>query len=201
MRVGTESRWKVIVMVALLLVAGGSFVNMLMGWSSTPKAATPARGTRADTAYDQLFAQPQTRARGGRRGLVVAQQSPDPTVRFDLLKAAEETRYEGSNRNIFKPEAEPEIEPPIEPPVLPNGTGGSTVTEKPRPTIPLKFFGFASRPGEPTKVFLSQGEDVFIAGEGDIVNRRYRVVRIGVNSVDVEDMLNNHQQSLPLLES
>jgi hypothetical protein len=52
----------------------------------------------------------------------------------------------------------------------------------PPPPINLKFFGFANRPGETKKVFLSQGEDIFIAGEGDIVDRRYRVLHISANS-------------------
>lgn len=200
MRAGTESGWKVILMAVLALVAVGMFVNMLVGWNSTPQSARAA-GTKTDTAYDELFGPQQTRARGGRPGTVVAQQSPDPTVRFDLLKAAEETRYEGSNRNIFVAGAVREIEKPVETVVKPGPTDPSSTQVAQKPTIPLKFFGFASRPGEPKKVFLSQGEDVFIAGEGEIVNRRYRVVRIGVNTVDIEDMLNNHQQSLPLLES
>jgi hypothetical protein len=45
---------------------------------------------------------------------------------------------------------------------------------------------------------LAQGEDIFIAAEGDIVDRRYRIVRILPMSVDVEDVLNNNRQSLPL---
>jgi hypothetical protein len=49
-------------------------------------------------------------------------------------------------------------------------------------------------------VFLSQGEDIFIAAEGDIVDRRYRVLRISPNAVDVEDVLNNNRQSLPLTQ-
>jgi hypothetical protein len=64
----------------------------------------------------------------------------------------------------------------------------------------LKFFGFANRPGETKKVFLSQGEDIFIAAEGDIVDRRYRVLRISSNAVDVEDVINNNRQSLPLTQ-
>jgi hypothetical protein len=68
----------------------------------------------------------------------------------------------------------------------------------PPPPITLKFFGFANRPGETKKVFLSQGEDVFIAAEGDIVDRRYRVLRISPTAVDVEDVVNNNRQSLPL---
>ena len=72
---------------------------------------------------------------------------------------------------------------------------------QPPPPINLKFFGFASKPGEPKRVFLSsQDGDVFIAGEGDIVNRRYKVLRIGPASVDVEDVLNNNRQSIPLTQ-
>jgi len=44
------------------------------------------------------------------------------------------------------------------------------------------------------------GEDVFIAAEGDIVDRRYRVLHISSTAVDVEDVLNNHRQSLPLTQ-
>jgi hypothetical protein len=50
------------------------------------------------------------------------------------------------------------------------------------------------------KVFLSQGEDIFIAAEGEIVDRRYRVLRISPNAVDVEDVINNNRQSLPLTQ-
>ena len=68
------------------------------------------------------------------------------------------------------------------------------------PPITLKFFGFENEPGEPRKAFLSQGEDVFIAGEGEIVNRRYRVLRIGPNSVEMEDVLYNNRQNIPLTQ-
>ena len=47
---------------------------------------------------------------------------------------------------------------------------------------------------------MSQGEDIFIAAEGDIVDRRYRVLRISPTTVDVEDVLNNNRQSLPLIQ-
>jgi hypothetical protein len=199
MKAGTENRTKVIIMAVLALVAVATFGNMMLGWYGSPTRAR-ASGTRTDSAYDQLFGQSQTRARTARRGPVVAQRSPDPTVRFDLLSSAEGTRYEGSGRNIFRPQAEP----PVIPTPVDDGRKkdeGNTPSPPPQPTIPLKFFGFASRPGEPKKVFLSQGEDVFIAGEGEIVNRRYRVVRIGANSVEMEDMLNNNKQTLPLVES
>ena len=54
--------------------------------------------------------------------------------------------------------------------------------------------------GEPKKIFLSQGEDVFIATEGDIIDRRYKVLRIYPMSVEIEDVLNNNRQQIPLTQ-
>jgi hypothetical protein len=53
----------------------------------------------------------------------------------------------------------------------------------------LKFYGFANSPGEPKKVFLKNGDDVFVAGEGEIVDRRYKVIRISASSVEIQDMV------------
>ena len=47
-------------------------------------------------------------------------------------------------------------------------------------------------------MFLSAGEDVFIAKEGDIVQRRYKIVKINPTSIEVTDVLNNNQQTIPL---
>jgi len=88
--------------------------------------------------------------------------------------------------------AAPAIKTPPPPPVDPG--------PPPPPPINLKFFGFANRPGEAKKVFLEQGEDIFVASEGDIVNRRYKVLKIAPTSVEVEDVLNNNRQSIPLTQ-
>jgi hypothetical protein len=72
----------------------------------------------------------------------------------------------------------------------------------PPPAIPLKFFGFASHPGEPKKIFLSKDPgDVFIAGEGEIVDRRYKVVRISSTSVEMQDLVvSGPPQNIPLTQ-
>ena len=128
----------------------------------------------------------------------------DPTLDLKLLSQSEEIKYEGNGRNIFVAGSVAKIEKP-------KGDGTDADTQvaggvRPLPSIPppppitLKFFGFANRPGETKKVFLSQGEDVFIAAEGDIVDRRYRVLHISPTAVDVEDVINNNRQSLPLTQ-
>jgi len=126
----------------------------------------------------------------------------DPTLDLNLLRQSEEIKYAGNGRNIFVA-GSVAIEK-----LKANGTTdkqAATTMHAPPPILPpppitLKFFGFANRPGETKKVFLSQGEDIFIAAEGDIVDRRYRVVRISPTAVDVEDVINNNRQSLPLTQ-
>jgi hypothetical protein len=44
------------------------------------------------------------------------------------------------------------------------------------------------------------GEDIHVVSEGETVKKRYKIVRIGVNSVVVEDTEFGQQQTLPLLE-
>ncbi|MFZ0200597.1 MAG: hypothetical protein WAL05_15495, partial [Candidatus Sulfotelmatobacter sp.] len=147
---------------------------------------------------------------GGHRGTGPAsakkERAPlslDPTLQLQQLSAIEQIKYEGSGRNIFISQADPEIPKPVAP-------GQTNPTEVKMyqppaaaapPPIPLKFFGFANQPGEPKKVFLSKGEDVFIAGEGEIVDRRYKVVRITPNSVEVQDVVGSGPpQNLPLTQ-
>jgi hypothetical protein len=138
----------------------------------------------------------------------------DPTIRLDLLEASEGVTYEGKGRNIFKAEPDKPVikeDPNLKCKVTPDAPGcpgydpcKSNPTMKGCPgykePINLKFFGFANRPGERKRVFLSQGEDVFIAGEGETVNRRYKVMRIGVNSVEIKDVLNDNTQAIPLTQ-
>jgi hypothetical protein len=45
--------------------------------------------------------------------------------------------------------------------------------------------------------FHRQG-DIFIGAEGDIVDRRYKLLRMGTDVVEVEDLLGNNQYTLRL---
>ncbi len=133
----------------------------------------------------------------------------DPTLQLDLLATSEKTEYEGSGRNIFVSQREEDI-------VIPKpGAPGNTDTPQEEeaqhvytppaipqpPPIPLKFYGFASSPGEPKKIFLKNGEDVWVAGEGEIVDRRYKVMRISATSVEIQDVVNSGPpQSIPLTQ-
>lgn len=192
MKLGTENKTKVAIAAGLMLFAVGYILYSLFGSgsiSAPPSASTTAANTAAPAS---------SRPVKGKKG--AGPRSLDPTLRYDLLKASEDTKYEGTGRNVFraeavipKPVANPNIDEALEKPQQPTGP-------PPPPPITLKFFGFANRPGEPKKIFLSQGDDVFIAREGDVIDRRYRIVHINPTSVEVEDVLNNNHQSLPLVQ-
>jgi hypothetical protein len=134
--------------------------------------------------------------------------SLDPQLRLDLLKTSEDVRYGGRGRNIFIAGAEPVKIPPVVTPPIALDDKGKPIPPKPLPPvvvppppIDLKFFGFASRTGDATKIFLSRGENIFVAKEGDIVDRQYKVGKIGASSVEIEDLLHNNKQTIPLTKT
>ena len=194
MNVGSQNKSKVIWASVLGAIALLIFAYEFFSGPSAPVTAAQPATTVAGKAKRTL----------GRNGKErpAAQERLDPTLDLRLLAQTEQTKYTGSGRNIFVaqvdipvPVAPAQIEStgPIGPPAPP--------PPPPPPPINLKFFGFANKPGEPKKVFLSQGEDVFIAVEGDIVDRRYKVVHIGPASVEIEDVLYNNKQNIPLTQA
>ncbi len=197
MKLGSENRKELIAAIILAVLAVGLLARWLFSSGETSSASATPPPAVAVTQNAVLH-----HGTPGRK-VIVAERSLDPRLRLDLLKDTESTLYEGKGRNIFRAEAE--IPKPIAsamhkpkfipPPPMPEQQG-----PPPPPPINLKFYGFASRPGEPKKVFLSQGDDVFIAGEGDIVDRRYKVLQITPTAVEVEDVLTNNRQSIPLTQ-
>ncbi len=124
----------------------------------------------------------------------------DPSLRLDLLKGSEEVAYSGSGNDIFRARPEPTPPPPPTPVVHPvQDTVAAAPTPTPHPPINLKFYGFSNNREENLRqVFLSEGDHLFVVKEGDIVKGRYKIVRVNTNSVEVEDVLGNYRQSIPL---
>jgi len=190
-KLGIENRKQVIALAVLAVIAVA-----ITGYEFWPSSSTAAPTTGQTTA---TAAKPGMRRSASGKMVPVGEPRLDPTLDLKLLSQSEEIKYAGNGRNIFVVGSVP-----IEKPKA-NGTDKQAglrppPTIPPPPAITLKFFGFANRPGETKKVFLSQGEDVFIAAEGDIVDRRYRVLHISPTAVDVEDVINNNRQSLPLTQ-
>jgi hypothetical protein len=194
MKVGTENRKQIAFLVVLALVALIVLGRMYMG-KPTVSARVPVPAVTATPEVKKATTQGRTRKKDTRKLPLVA--SLDPTLRFDLLKSSEDQQYTGGKRNIFEPEAEV-IPQPVAPAVKQQPQVFTPPPPPPPPPIPLKFYGYASKPGEAKRIFLSNGDDIFIGAEGEVINRRYRIVHITNSSVEIEDILNNNRQTIPL---
>ncbi|MBM3747126.1 MAG: hypothetical protein FJW34_15165 [Acidobacteria bacterium] len=225
MKLGAE-RKKVALLAVLLAVAGYlGYSNLLVSDEGPPATArTPARPGVEATVRRELdpapvsearpATSPRTRSLEFRPSLRRSRPeegidpfSADPTLRLDLLAKVQAVRIEGGERNLFQfgpPPAPKVIEPKIVPKPVAPPPENKTAEEpsKPPPTpIPLKFYGYSSegRSG-PRRAFFLDGDEILMAPEGELLKRRYKVVRIGVNSCVVEDVEQKHQQTLPLEE-
>jgi hypothetical protein len=207
-QLGLENKKK---MIWALALAGGAL--LAVGYEVVPLFFGGSNAAASSPAVAPVAAQPASRPGKKQQGpkaakkITGAAENLDPTLQLQLLASSEQKKYAGSERNIFVSQAE---EVKIE---QPKGTGAtdhpqeqSPIYTPPQPPtappIPLKFFGFASGSGDARKIFLSKDQDVFIAGEGEIVDRRYKVVRITANSVDIEDLVvSGPAQTIPLTQS
>jgi hypothetical protein len=190
MKIGSEDKKKLYWMVGLFGVA---VLLLLRTFMSSGAPASTVVASAAPNSSNELESNPAARGRGK------AAPPLDPTLRTDLLKNSEEAAYKGSGRNIFEEQlAPPPIEKPKQSVVVPPPP--VVVTPPPPPPIPLKFYGFANKPGQAKAIFLANGDDIFIGHEGEIVNRRYKIIRIHPTQVEIEDVLNNNRQTIPLTQ-
>ncbi len=176
---------------------------------STPTGPPPAKraGSRVRSQeFHPVYLDPNPAKRRDPRTI-------DPTLRTDLFAKVQGVELAGGARNLFqfaaappppaaaaKPAGEepkiavvvgPRQSPPPPPPAPP----------PPPPPITLKFYGFSTSAETGKKTaYLLDGEDIYLAAEGDTLKRRYKIIRIGPSSILVEDLDAKRQQSLPLLE-
>ncbi len=142
--------------------------------------------------------------------------SEDPSLATEQLAAVRGTEFNGVERNIFSfGERKKVVAPPP----------AATVSEAQRrqqefaaqakqatptpaaapaqptraPRLTWKYYGYASPSGDgQRRAFLLDGEDVLIGSEGDVFKNRYKVVRVGLTSIVIEDMQFKEEQSLAI---
>jgi hypothetical protein len=197
----TPDQWKKGgIIAAFVLVMGGILYYELRDPSAPPPVAPVVVTAPVNTTTAAKAAAVPSGNVAKSLGTTSAQL--DPTLRMEAMLVTESLVYSGSGRNIFsassvpvdipKPIADVRPKGPPPPPPPPPGP-------PPPPPIDLKFFGTTTAPGGKRQAFLLHGDDVFLASDGDIVQRRYKVVSISANSILVEDLANNNRQTLPLL--
>lgn len=203
MRLGTEKKWQVYLLVALgvvfVCVAVYEIKNMYGGSSSAPAVAAPRLASLPAAPARSGVA--ETAATAGQEARKLTNAGIDPTLHLDKLALTEGVEYEGTGRNIFSAESAPVIEPPVKSArdvqvAAANALPPAPVIPKP-PAIDLRYFGYTQNKDKSVQAFFVHGEDIFVAHSGEIVDHRYKVGSILPTSVQVTDLGYNNTQSLP----
>lgn len=172
-------------------------------------AATTANGSNG-SAKTQAGSQVQGIIPGvDAKRVSTVNTSLDPTLDEVAMLRTERLVYAGTGRNIFSlvyqppAPAQPKVNvtnnPRLPPPPPPQPCPPNCPTPPPPPQIPLKFFGTVrSGINGPLQAFLLDGEDVYMAKQGDIVARKYKIASITAMNIQVEDLTNHNTQTLPL---
>jgi hypothetical protein len=133
-----------------------------------------------------------------------AGQSPVADIKLELLGEREGELAEPS-RNPFRFEAIRVQRPPAttqqqqtKPPVVPVGPAPSGPA--PPPAIALKFIGLLEPPGQRARVAILSDTrgGVFYGKEGDIIEGRYKVLRIDAETADLSYVDGRGRQTIRL---
>jgi hypothetical protein len=138
----------------------------------------------------------------GRRAATTAatKETPVADVRLELLNT-ESSELGPSTRNPFQ--FKPKAPPPrpqasvarapvvIAPPPIPQGP-------PPPPPIALKYIGVLETAQGRVAIFRDTGGDIVNGKEGDIIDGRYRLLKVGVESADLAYMDGRGRQTIRL---
>ena len=123
----------------------------------------------------------------------------NPALRTDILQRFLNIEYKGVHRNIFSATLPPPPPPPkpLTPPVIvPVAPAGP-----PPLNVNAKYFGYVSDgQGSGRRGFFASNnnEDVIIAGEGDTILGRFRIVRLTTTAADVEEVSSGQRATLAI---
>jgi hypothetical protein len=131
-----------------------------------------------------------------------------PWIDLDRLNVADQPPAPLGKRDPFK-------FAPTAPPPPPPGAGGvnnggmptaaptepppSTPTPPPPPPpMTIKFIGMVEKQGRKIAVLMSDQKEILHGREGDVLGGRYRIVKIGFESVDLQDVTTGQSQRIAL---
>lgn len=166
----------------LMLGGGAGLLLVLAAWSLWPSTPVSSRGAPPPARASRAAAREAA-------NLADAQGAPT-SVKLDALKSGREEPGQ-AGRNPFR--YQPKVTPPPPRPVAPPPSEAPRVTAPPVPTgppppppIPLKLIGVLERANGVKWAVLSDGKSAPMYGkDGDIIDGRYSIVKIGTESIEM----------------
>jgi hypothetical protein len=182
-------RKEILLGVAVVLLAAVAYY-FLPATTSTSAGSTPS-------------------AAGRTRGTSSARATPAQTAPEVHLYELDERRPEpiARERDLFRfkpkpaPPPPPAVAPASRPPSTPVPTGPPP--PPPLPPIGYKFIGLVETPVQASKIAILSDKDhnVFHGREGDIIEGRFRILRIGAESIEMAYLDGRGRQTIRLTGS
>jgi hypothetical protein len=164
-------RRRQLLLAALAVVLGFVIYRVWTATSETPARTSNERGATA----------------APRPGGTPAEAAPATDVHLQALDA-DKPKPGSRDRNLFR--FKPKAPPPLpqaqrtSPPVL-NPVPTGPPPPPPVPPIPLKFIGTLERAGQKVAILSDSAGHVSYGPEGATIDGRYRIVRIGAESIEM----------------
>lgn len=226
MEVGADRKSLIKLAAALAVLAAVLYFQFFRESVSEPIARRATPEAAAITRDPDSLAQPTGQRRGGRfqprlggRG---AEDAPDPltaetTLRTDLLQRVRAIEVPTVDRDIFNfgrpkppppkppdPEAARAAQRRVEEQMRAQRDRAASARPKPAPAPRArppawKYFGVAGR-GNTTaqRAFLLDGEEILVAEQGLVLQDRYRIESVGLDSLVLADLKSKQEFSIPL---
>lgn len=145
--------------------------------------------------------QRSSNARGGGRGGAVP-DLPVVDLRLDRLHGERQPLPETTRNPFrFRPAAPPPPPPAVSMPRTPRPQDAPPPVPAgppPPPPIPVRFFGLVVLRGERVAAFSDSRGNTFYGREGDIIEGRYRILRIGTDAVELAYLDGRGRQTIRL---
>jgi hypothetical protein len=127
----------------------------------------------------------------------------DPELRLDMLDKIRKLEYAGAHRNIFSAT-------PLPPPAAVAEAAAAAARRNvgpvqppppPPPSVPATFFGFVSNPTGANRLgFFQAGDDVYVVGEGSLLLTNFRLLKIGNDTAEFEEISTGRKASLAITQ-
>ena len=184
--ISTKSQIKKWSALILGLVCVVLLFNLIFSKGTNVKAARPSAQTIARTT--------QNHARVTRPGPVDDLARYNPELNVELLERIDSRSMPSLSRNPF--EFPP---PPPAPPKQDQAPIQNYVAPPPKPPpIPLKAIGYSVKTGGVPEAVVMDDEGVYVVHVGETFAKRFRVIALTPNWVEIEDASTKQSIQLPI---
>ena len=207
-----------------LILLGGLFIillfflyRLIFQSNDAPGQNSVGQAIKSPAVLDlkDIYLKRNPKKSGGRKE--TSFQDIDPTIHLELLESFDPGSPLNA-RNMFSQESAPLERIPAGGNLRNKRPSGAVAPEGPDPSgtsnpvpgfgrtpmataavINLKFYGTAFDPMRKKRQgFFSEGDTVFFASEGDLLASRYRVIRIGDTTAEIEDVASKLRRQINL---